>query len=92
MISEIFDDVVDLLGEQVVKHQVSGELLSGRDMSALVRAAIELQAEERAMLGKDARRIPDGALRDLLLGELKRDPVLWEDIRRRMDAERAALS
>jgi hypothetical protein len=91
LISEIFDDVVDLLGEQVQMHQAGKELLSGRDMSALVHAAIQLQAEERAMVGKSGK-VADGALRDLLLAELRRDPELWADLRERMDAERAQVS
>lgn len=92
LVSEIFDEVVDLLGEQVHMRHAAGELLSGRDVSALVRAAIELQVEERAMLGKGEKHLPDGALRDLLLSELQRDPGLWADIRERMEHERAQVS
>lgn len=94
-ISEVFDEAVDLIGDQVAHHKAAGVEMDGRAVAALVQAAVALSAEQRAILGKgdgNGKRLPDGALRDLLFAELKADPDLWAEIRDKMDAERAGLS
>lgn len=92
-ISEVFDEAVDLIGDQVAHHRAAKMEMDGRAVAALVQAAVALHAEQRAMLGKgEGKKIPDGALRDLLWAELQADPELWSFLTEKMDAHRASLS
>lgn len=86
----IFDEVVDLLGDFVARCRMPDVQLMGRDVAALVSAAVALQKEQREAMKQPAASLPDAALMDLMASELRKSPDAWPKLKAAIEASLSA--